>query len=184
MPHIKLSKELPGICAAFAFRPETARPMRELAHILLHEPNSLAPAERELIATYVSSLNDCYFCQASHGACASHHLGDPSIVQQVKRDFQQAPISEKLKSLLIIAGKVQQSGKQVGSAEISASRAAGATDMEIHDTVLIAAAFCMYNRYVDGLATWQPTDEPMYTQMGRHLATEGYRTPSLKASAA
>ena len=134
--------------------------------------------------TYVSSLNDCYFCQASHGACASHHLGDPSIVQQVKRDFQQAPISEKLKSLLIIAGKVQQGGKQVGSAEISASRAAGATDMEIHDTVLIAAAFCMYNRYVDGLATWQPTDEPMYTQMGRHLATEGYRTPSLKASAA
>jgi uncharacterized peroxidase-related enzyme len=184
MPHIKLSDELPGISAGFAFRPETAKPMRELAHILLHEPNSLEPAERELIATYVSTLNDCYFCQTSHGACAAHHLGDASIVQQVKTDFQQAPISEKLKSLLVIAGKVQQGGKQVSSADVAAARALGATDLEIHDTVLIAAAFCMYNRYVDGLATWQPKEERMYEQMGKHLATEGYRTPSLKATAA
>ena len=178
MPHIDLPKELPGISSGFAFRPETAKPMRELAHILLHEPNSLDPGERELIATYVSSLNDCYFCQTSHGAAAACHLGGNSIVKQVKTDFMQAPISEKLKRLLVIAGKVQRDGKQVTTEDVEAARELGATDMEIHDTVLIAAAFCMYNRYVDGLATWQPKEESMYEQMGKHLASEGYRTPS------
>jgi uncharacterized peroxidase-related enzyme len=184
MPHIDLPKELPGISAGFAFRPETAKPMRELAHILLHEPNSLEPGERELIATYVSSLNDCYFCQTSHGAAAACHLGNSATVKQVKTDFTQAPISEKLKRLLVIAGKVQQGGKQVTTQDVEAARQLGATDQEIHDTVLIAAAFSMYNRYVDGLATWQPREESMYEQMGKHLASEGYRTPSIRPSAA
>ena len=184
MPHIDLPPGLPGISSGFAFRPETAKPMRELAHILLHEPNSLEPGERELIATYVSSQNDCYFCQTSHGAAAAAHLGESNTVKQVKTDFNHAPISEKLKRLLVIAGKVQQGGKNVTNEDVEAARNAGATDMEIHDTVLIAAAFCMYNRYVDGLATWQPREESMYAQMGKHLATEGYRTPSIRPSAA
>ena len=178
MAHINLPEGLPGISAGFAFRPETAKPMRELAHILLHEPNSLAPGERELIATYVSSLNDCYFCQTSHGAAAASHLGESNTVKLVKTGFETAPISEKLKGLLVIAGKVQQGGKHVTAQDVEAARKLGATDKEIHDTVLIAAAFCMYNRYVDGLGTWQPHDDSMYQQMGKHLATEGYRTPS------
>jgi uncharacterized peroxidase-related enzyme len=180
MPHINIPAELPGISAGFAFRPETAKPMRELAHILLHEPSSLEPGERELIATYVSSQNDCYFCQTSHGAAASSHLGETTTVQQVKTDFMQAPISEKLKRLLVIAGKVQQGGKHVTSADVEDARLHGATDLEIHDTVLIAAAFCMYNRYVDGLGTWQPREESMYAQMGKHLASHGYRTSSVE----
>ncbi|HLH36523.1 MAG TPA: peroxidase-related enzyme [Alloacidobacterium sp.] len=179
MPHIALPKGLPGISAGFAFRPETAKPMRELAHILLHEPGSLAPGERELIATYVSYLNDCYFCQTSHGAAASAHLGDEELVKRVKADFQHANISEKLKALLVIAGKVQKGGKNVTVQDVEAARSQGATDLEIHDTVLIAAAFCMYNRYVDGLGTWQPRDESLYDAMGKHLADHGYRKPSI-----
>jgi uncharacterized peroxidase-related enzyme len=179
MAHIALPEGLPGISGGFAFRPETAKPMRELAHILLHEPNSLAPGERELIATYVSSQNDCYFCQTSHGAAAASHLGDADIVKQVKAGFQHAAISDKLKALLVIAGKVQQGGKNVTAEDVEQARSQGATDLEIHDTVLIAAAFCMYNRYVDGLGTWQPRDESMYAAMGKHLATEGYHKPSM-----
>jgi uncharacterized peroxidase-related enzyme len=178
MPHIALPEGLPGISGGFAFRPETAKPMRELAHILLHEPNSLAPGERELIAAYVSSQNDCHFCQASHGAVAACHLGGDEIVQEVRTDFHQAPLSAKMKALLAIAGKVQQDGKLVTAEDVAKARAEGATDIEIHDTVLIAAAFCMYNRYVDGLGTWQPRDEPMYAEMGKHLAEHGYRNPS------
>jgi hypothetical protein len=79
---------------------------------------------------------------------------------------------------LVIAGQVQRGGKSVTKTAVEAAREQGATDTEIHDTVLIAAAFCMYNRYVDGLATWQPHDAAMYAQMGAHLAREGYRTPS------
>ena len=180
MPHIALPEGFPGISAGFTFRPETSKPMRQLAHILLFEPSSLTPGERELIATFVSTRNNCQFCQLSHGAAATAHLGDAAVVARVKSDFLSAPISEKLKALLVIAGKVQQDGKLVTSADVDAARKQGATDLEIHDTVLIAAAFCMYNRYVDGLGTWQPSDPEMYAQMGRHLATEGYNAPSIK----
>jgi uncharacterized peroxidase-related enzyme len=174
MAHIALPEGLPGISGAFAFRPETAKPMRELAHVLLHEPNSLAPGERELIATYVSSQNDCYFCQTSHGAAAACHLGGDDVVRRVNADFESASISPKLKALLAIAGKVQRGGKLVTTEDVERARGEGASDVEIHDTVLIAAAFCMYNRYVDGLNTWQPRDVGMYGQMGQHLAEHGY----------
>jgi uncharacterized peroxidase-related enzyme len=180
MPHINLPEGLPGISAGFAFRPETAKPMRELADILLHQSNSLAPGERELIATYVSSRNCTTFCALSHGAAAANHFGDAGIVEKVKSNFLEAPISAKLKALLIIAGKVQQDGKLVSESDVQAARTLGATDLEIHDTVLIAAAFSMYNRYVDGLDTVQPTDPGMYEQMGKHLAEEGYITSSIR----
>jgi uncharacterized peroxidase-related enzyme len=175
VPHIRLPEGLQGIRGPMAFRPETAKPLNELAEALLHEPNSLAPGERELIATYVSYLNDCYFCQTVHGAIAAAHLdGDEDLVRRVKADFKHADISEKLKALLVIAGKVQRGGKNVTAQDVEAARALGATDTEIHDTVLIAAAFCMYNRYVDGLATWQPEDEELYRERGKKTAREGY----------
>jgi uncharacterized peroxidase-related enzyme len=180
MAHIALPEGMPGISAGFAYRPETAKPMRELAHILLHEPSSLEPGERELIATFVSSRNCTHFCAASHGAAAAAHLGSAEVVKQVAQDFQSAPVSAKLKALLAIAGKVQQDGKLVTAEDVEAARREGATDMEIHDTVLIAAAFSMYNRYVDGLGTWQPQNPEMYAQMGKHLAEQGYTTPSVR----
>ena len=185
MPHIDLPPGLSGIRSAMAFRPETARPLNALVEVLLTGPSTLTPGERELIATYVSSRNCTHYCHSIHGAIAAAHLGgDEALVRQVKTDFTQAAISPKLKALLVIAGKVQQDGKLVTPADVEAARKLGATDIEIHDTVLIAAAFCMYNRYVDGLATWQPREESMYAQMGKHLASEGYRTPSLRPSAA
>lgn len=174
MAHIALPEGLPGISGGFAFRPETAKPMRELANVLLHESNSLTRGERELIATYVSSQNECYFCQTSHGAAAACHLGGSDVVRQVNTDLRSAPISAKLKALLAIAAKVQRDGKLVTAEDVENARREGATDMEIHDTVLIAAAFCMYNRYVDGLDTWQPRDPGMYAEMGKHLAEHGY----------
>ena len=182
MPHIDLSPGLPGISAAFAFRLETAAPMRELAHILLFESGqttSLSSRDRELIAAYVSSLNNCHFCQQSHGAAAAHHReGSEELVGAVCADPRTANISPKLRALLTIAGRVQADAKTVTSALVEAARAEGATDLEIHDTVLIAAAFCMYNRYVDGLATLQPHDPSMYDEMGKHLAGYGYRSSS------
>ncbi len=178
MPHITLEEGIPGIVSAFSFRPETAKPMRELAEVLLRGPSSLTSAEREMIAAYVSSRNECRFCQLSHSAAAAEHLGggesDYALVEAVKADAKSARVSPKLKALLHIAGKVQQGGKAVSAEDVAAARAQSATDMEIHDTVLIAAAFCMYNRYVDGLATWQPEDPASYRPMGKRMAHEGY----------
>lgn len=175
MPHIPLPEGSPGITGAFAFRPETAQPMRELAEVLLRGPSSLTSGEREMIATFVSSRNDCYFCQTSHRAAAAHHLnGDYQLVDAVRDDYQNATVSSKLKALLTIAAQVQQSGKSVSADNITAAQQQGATDTEIHDAVLIAAAFSMFNRYVDGLATWTPNDPDLYDQMGKRMADEGY----------
>ena len=175
MPHISFPNGVPGILGPMLFRPETAKPMNELAEILLRGPNSLSRAERELIATYVSAQNDCFFCQTTHGAVAAHHLkGDEHLVLETKLRPETAPISEKLRALLAIAGKVQKGGKQVTSEDVERAKREGATDLEIHDAVLIAAAFCMYNRYVDGLGTWAPQDPALYREHGRQLATEGY----------
>jgi uncharacterized peroxidase-related enzyme len=180
MAHISLPAGLPGIIGLLAFRPETAAPMRTLSEFLLRRPNSLASAEREIIATYTSSQNDCYFCQSGHGAAAAHYLGgNLELIDQVKRDFETAPISNKLKALLAIAGQVQKGGKHVTTEDIDRARQAGATDLEIHDTVLIAAAFCMYNRYVDGLGTTAPRDPELYLAMGTRLAEEGYANSTM-----
>jgi uncharacterized peroxidase-related enzyme len=176
MAHIDLGNDLPGIRGPMAYRPETAAPLNALAEALLRDDdNTLSRGERELIGTYVSSLNDCFFCQNVHGSVAQHYLGcDMPYIDAVKRDPLSTPISDKLKALLAIAASVQKGGRSVRPEQIEAARTQGATDREIHDTVLIAAAFCMYNRYVDGLATWAPQDQQFYVDRAPRRAAEGY----------
>lgn len=184
MAHIKLPEGIPGIRGPMTFRPETAKPLNELVDTLLRAPHPLSPGERELIATYISSQNDCRYCQTIHGAIAAHHLdGNDELVSAVKYDPETAQISPKLKALLAIAGKVQQSGKAVTARDVERARAEGASDLEIHDTVLIAAVFCMCNRYVDGLATWAPDDPDFYRQRAAIVATNGYAASTLAAAA-
>jgi uncharacterized peroxidase-related enzyme len=183
MPHISLPEGLPGIRGPMAFRPETAAPINQLADVLLRGPHTLSPGERELIATYVSSLNDCRYCQTIHGAIAAHHLdGNEDLVLQVKAALQRAPISDKLKALLVIAGKTAESGKRVTADDVARARQHGATDLEIHDTVLIAALFCLCNRYVDGLAAWTPDDPDFYRARAALVAEHGYASATLQGS--
>src|SRR4051794_33218262 len=184
MPHIALPPGLPGIRGPMAFRPETAKPINELANILLFEPHSLSRGERELIATHVSCANECEFCQTIHGAYAAHFLGDDALVLQAKVDPEAANLSPKLKALLNIAGKVARSGRDVTADDVARARAHGATDLEIHDTVLIAALFCLCNRYVDGLATWTPRNPEFYRQRAAMIAERGYVAATIPAPAA
>lgn len=184
MAYINLPDGAPGIRGLMNFRPETAKPMNDLVDVLLRAPHPLSPGERELIATYVSAQNDCRYCQTIHGAIAAHQLnGNEDLVASVKRDFEHAGISEKLKALLVIAGKVQQGGKQVTPEDIQRARREGASDLEIHDTVLIAAMFCMCNRYVDGLATWAPDDPDFYRKRAALIVKEGYTAATLASPA-
>ena len=176
MAHIQLTEQLPGIRGLMAFRPETAVPLNALAEVLLRSNEGLSMGERELIATFVSSRNDCTFCKSIHGAVAQYyHPEEPTLVEQVQQDFLEAPVPEKMKALLQIASSVQKGGKFVTEEEVQKARSLGASDLEIHDTVLIAAAFCMFNRYVDGLNTFAPNDPDMYRERGRRIAEEtGY----------
>src|SRR6266699_2526475 len=175
MPHITLNSGEPGIRGLLRFRPETARPLSELAEVLLRGPSTLTRGERELIASYVSSLNDCYYCTSSHAAFAAAQLPEGmALVQRVRSDVQTAPVSDKMRTLLAIAAAVQEGGSKVTPEHVEAARAAGATDAEIHDSVLIAAAFCMYNRYVDGLATVAPEDPAFYSMGAQAIVEYGY----------
>lgn len=175
MPHIDVQNDLPGIRSLMAFRTETAKPLNGLAEILLRDTMGLTRAERELIATYVSYLNDCFYCHNSHGEIACYYLaGDRDLVKQFRENYSAAPISNKLKALLHIAGKVQQSGKAVTPDDIENAHNHGATDRDIHDTVLIAAAFCMFNRYVDGLAANTTADLSTYPARAKQVAENGY----------
>jgi uncharacterized peroxidase-related enzyme len=178
MAHIDLGLDEtrnPGIIGLLAYRRETGRALEGLADALLVVPNSLTRGERELIAAYVSGLNECRFCCGSHSAFAAAQLeaGMP-LVDQVRADLDSAAVSPKLRALLRIAGAVQQDGRKVTPELVAAARDEGATDTEVHDTVLIAAAFCMFNRYVDGLGTIAPTDPGTYQFSAAGVVARGY----------
>lgn len=174
MPYIPLEEHLPGITGLLEYRQDSARPIRELTQTLLRGPSTLTEAERELIAALVSNGNQCRFCTAAHTAAADILLGESETSAEVKKNIMQAPVSEKMKALLTIASLVRESGKAVTKETIDRAKGTGATDLEIHDTVLIASLFCLYNRYVDGLATVTPTDLTFYQGLGERLKNHGY----------
>ena len=182
MAHIKVEDGVPGIRSLVMFRPETGKPLYDLAQVLLRGASPLSEAERELIAAYVSHRNECIFCRNSHAAAARCLYGEENkLVDEVLHDMQQSTVSEKMKALLNIAGKVQILGKEVTEGDVAAARALGSNDREIHDTVLIAASFSMFNRYVDGLASFTPTDTEAYEGMGKKMVG-GYVPPSSKGA--
>jgi uncharacterized peroxidase-related enzyme len=177
--HIDLRNDRPGIRGLLAYRPESGGPLTELCEVLLRGDNTLSRGERELIAAYVSRLNGCDFCANSHGACAALQLpgGAEQVGQVLAGIVGDNPVSGKLSALLDLAGLVQLGGRMVTEEAVAKARAAGATDVEIHDTVLIAAAFCMLNRYVDGLAAPTPEDPAQYAAMGDRIVRDGYLGP-------
>ena len=184
MAHIALNNEnLPGIVGLLDYSPDTAAPLLSLANTLLVAESTLTRTEREIIAASVSWWNGCHFCHTSHAAAAVANAGaDISLIDEIKAGLPKTDVSDKLRALLKIAHRTQQGGKHVTAADIEAARKEGATDKEIHDTVLIAAAFCMYNRYVDGLGTWAPEKNEDYMEMGRSIAEQGYGASARKAA--
>ncbi len=176
MAYIDLGNNYPGMRSLLVYSSITAKPINEMAEILLRPENSsLSRGERELIGTYVSYLNECFFCQNAHGAIAQHYLQcDLNYINSIKKDYTLSDLSAKMKTLLKIAASVQLSGKNVTQEIMDEARSNGAKDSEIHDTVLISAFFCMCNRYVDGLGTSAPEDVSFYIDRGTRRAEEGY----------
>ncbi|KOX34863.1 carboxymuconolactone decarboxylase [Saccharothrix sp. NRRL B-16348] len=178
MPHVTMpAQAFPGTPGLMQYRLETGTPLSELAEVLLRDANSLTRSERELMAAYASSLNDCYFCTSTHGQMSVQQSADPdarAVLEKVLADLDSAPVSPRIKALLRIAGAVQESGRAVTADMVAVAREHGATDTEIHDTVLIGAAFAMYNRYCDGLAAVVPEDPASYVPMAAMIIRDGY----------
>jgi len=184
MPHIHLP-DAPGFFGLMQRFPKTAQPLTHLAESLLRGSSPLRPGERELIAAYVSAQNGCRFCTGTHSAAARHLFEDnptydSAVVDQVLEEGPDAaPVSEVMTALLHLAAATETGGHAVTDDVVDQARAAGASDEAIHDTVLIAAAFGMFNRYVDGLDAPLPPDSRTYDEHGAHLAENGYRqTPA------
>jgi uncharacterized peroxidase-related enzyme len=188
MPHIPLDENLPGITGLLNYRQDTALPIRQLTQLLLRGESTLTEGERELIATVTSQGNQCKFCTAAHAAAADAYYGERETSEMVRNDTEHAPVSKKMKHLLEIARRVQADARTVSAELVEEARKEGATDLEIHDTVLIAGLFCLYNKYVDGLATVTPTDPAFYDRLANILKNNGYmpsanRYASLNATA-
>jgi uncharacterized peroxidase-related enzyme len=178
-PYITIPEGMPGIRGPLSLRPDVAKPLSALMEVLMRNENALSRGERELIATYVSHLNNCFYCEQAHGGVTQYYLQcSTDFIHQIKSDLNNADVSEKMKSLLRIAASVVKGGKQVTTQQVAAAKALGASDLEIHDVVLIAAAFCMFNRYTDGLNTWAPSDLEFYTARAEQVANEGYTIKS------
>jgi uncharacterized peroxidase-related enzyme len=175
MPHIQLRNDLYGITSLLDYRKETAAPICELTDLLLCGESTLSKTERELIAAHVSRLNDCSFCSSAHAAVTCRL--DAGGEDPVSNNIDSLIVSDKMRTLLNIAGKVQQGGNYVKQEDIDLAKEQGATDLEIHDTVLIAALFCLYNRYVDGLATALPPSPAFYNALSMRIAGRGYKMP-------
>lgn len=175
VPYVATDPNVPGIRALMELRPETGRPLMQLAEALLRGPSPLSRGDRELIATFVSSKNECRFCTRSHAAFAAAQLEHGmALVDAVIADHTSADVTPKMHALLGIAEAVQLGGLHVTEALIAKAREAGASDVEIHDAVLIASAFCMFNRYVDGLRASTPDDPSAYAQMASLIVERGY----------
>jgi uncharacterized peroxidase-related enzyme len=175
MPHINLPEGEPGIIGLMVAFRESEKPLNLLGQTVMCGDSSLSRAEREMIATYVSAGNECKFCTNSHAATARHLLGgDAPLMAEVLCDPETSAISEKMKALIAIAAKVRQDGRLVNDTDVRRARDGGADDRAIHDTVLITAMFCMFNRYVDGLGTLAPKDPTVYEAIGQRIATKGY----------
>jgi uncharacterized peroxidase-related enzyme len=175
MPHIELESHLPGITGLLEYRKDTGQPIRDLTQILMRGESTLTEAERELIATIVSHGNQCRFCVTAHAAAADLLLGEKTTTQAIRDDIESAPVNEKMKALLTIAAAVGRNGRLVSPEMVARAKAEGATDAELHGTVLIAALFSLYNRYVDGMATTMPDNDAYFDTLADRIVHHGYQ---------
>ena len=181
--------DLPGIVAAMQLLPGLAAHLRGLADDLLVKDApgaTLTRAERELLATAVSAANDCFYCMDSHGAFAGELLrranaeGVDGLVDGVKSG-ESGGVSAKMAALLDIARTVQRRPRDLTRQDVARALEAGATDQDTQLAVLIASAFCMYNRMVDGLRAKTPASPDAYRARAAEIAEHGYSHPMVKA---
>jgi uncharacterized peroxidase-related enzyme len=188
-PIIGSLPDVPGILAAMRLTPSLERHLRGMADALLVEDYpgaTISRAERELLATAVSAGNDCFYCMDSHGAFASELLsrdgagGISELVDGIKSGGSDG-LSAKLAALVAIARGVQRDPRAVQRAEVERALTAGATDADTQLAVLIAAAFCMYNRMVDGFRAPTPPSAEAYRDRASQIAEHGYSASQITA---
>jgi uncharacterized peroxidase-related enzyme len=181
--------DVPGIVAVMRLLPGLAVHLRGLADELLVNDvpgATLTRADRELLATAVSGANDCFYCMDSHGAFASELLRRTrtvevdALVDGIKSGKSDG-VGAKMSALLRIARTVQRNPRSLTREDVAHALEVGATDEDTQLVVLIASAFCMYNRMVDGLRAKTPTSTDAYLARAAEIAEHGYSDARVKS---
>lgn len=175
MAHIDLGLDenlFPGINGPLRFRPETGKPLLELAEVLLRGPHPLTAGERELIAAYVSGLNACGYCHGVHTVTAQACGVAAGVAPAVVEDLDAAPVDEKLRPVLRYVGKLTRAPSSVTRADADEVRAAGWSDQALHDAVMVCALFNFMNRMVEGHGISAGPD--YFVKSGMRLRETGY----------
>ncbi|MES0175378.1 carboxymuconolactone decarboxylase family protein [Mesorhizobium sp. M0006] len=176
--------DFPGILAAMMISPDLASVLRSLADTLLVKPfpgATLTRSDRELIATAVSAGNDCFYCMDTHAAFAEALLQHEGCGASRSRDLTDdlklgllTGLSAKMRYLIRIALIVRDSGRKLASRNVAAAIQSGASNADVQLAVLIASAFCMYNRMVDGFRARTPSDPAVFQERAQQIAVFGY----------
>lgn len=175
MAFITLDNTLQGMRQLLAYKPIIAGPMLALMEGVMRSNDGLSLGERELIASYISYLNDCRHCQIIHGEIAQCLLNDDDFIMDTLRsNFKELKLNPRINAILNIVKCIHLGGKHVGASQIDAAKKIGITEMEIHDTVLISSMFCMFNRYIDGLGLESTDTELSFKQRAKQIAENGY----------
>jgi uncharacterized peroxidase-related enzyme len=178
--------DVPGIGAAMRLTPGLGVHLRGLADELLvndYPGATISRGEREMLAMAVSARNDCFFCMDSHAAHATAVMelaGSTEYVDLLDglKTGSIEGVGPKMQALLDIAGTVQANARDLSRDQVEAACAAGATDADVQLAVLIASAFSMYNRMVDGLRARTAPSVEAYRPRAIEIAERGYSAPS------
>jgi uncharacterized peroxidase-related enzyme len=181
--------DVPGIGAAMRLTPNLGLHLRGLADELLVNDfpgATLRRDERELLATAVSAANDCFFCMDSHGAFATALLERGGATERlplidIVKTGSSDGLDPKVRTLLHIARTVGRDPLELTKEDVAAAQGAGASEADVQLAVLIAAAFSMYNRMVDGFRARTPGDPAAYRERAGEIAERGYSAPASTA---
>jgi uncharacterized peroxidase-related enzyme len=181
--------DVPGILAAIRLTPGLGVHLRGLADELLVNAfpgATISRGEREMLATAVSAENDCFYCMDSHGAFAtavferSGATGLEALIDGIKLGSSDG-VDEKMQALLHIARVVRRDSRELTASDVAAAKTAGASDADVQLAVLIASAFSMYNRMVDGFRAKTPPTAEAYRARAAEIAEHGYSSPQVSA---
>jgi uncharacterized peroxidase-related enzyme len=181
--------DVPGILVAMRLKPELGFHLRGLADQVLVEDYpgaTISRAEREMLATATSAANDCFYCMDSHGAFATALLERSDehdripIIDVIKQGSSEG-LSPKMQALLHITRTVRREPRQLSTADVADAIDAGATDADVQLAVLIASAFSMYNRLVEGFRAKTPPSAEAYMPRAHEIAEHGYSSPQVAA---
>jgi uncharacterized peroxidase-related enzyme len=172
MPFFDYLTDEAGVTDIARAEPEKFIHLGAFTQAVLRGPSPLSEAERELIAAYVSGVNDCQYCHGVHSATAANFGVDPALFENLLADLECATVDDRLRALLAYARKLTQTPSRMTDADAQSVFDAGCTPEELRDTVTICALFNFYNRLIEGHGIKGTAD--LFTRNGARLAKEGY----------